>query len=40
MARPQRMRAADWWLLVAAALLSLGAIAISIALGSWRFLFG
>lgn len=39
-ARPQQMRAADWWLLASAALLSLGAIAMSIALGSWRFLFG
>jgi energy-coupling factor transport system permease protein len=39
-ARPQQMRPADWWLLAAAALLGVGAIAISIALGSWRFLFG
>jgi len=39
-ARPQQLRAADWWLLAAAATLSLGAIAVSISAGSWRFLFG
>lgn len=39
-ARPERMHALDWWLVAAAALLSLGAIATSVALGSWRFLFG
>lgn len=39
-ARPQRMVAADWWLIGAAWLLGLGAIAVSVALGSWRFLFG
>ena len=39
-ARPQRMRPADWILIGAAAALGLGAIGLGLALGSWRFLFG
>ena len=39
-ARPPRMRRSDWALLAAAALLALGAVAISVALGTWTFLFG
>jgi energy-coupling factor transport system permease protein len=39
-ARPQQMRRADWWLVAGAAALGLGAVAISLAAGSWRFLFG
>lgn len=38
-AREQRMRPADWWLMGAAALLGASALAVSVALGSWRFLF-
>lgn len=38
-ARPPRMRRADWMLLVAAAALGGVAIGISVALGSWTFLF-
>ena len=39
-ARPQRMGRQDWILVAAAAALGLGAIALGLALGSWRFLFG
>jgi energy-coupling factor transport system permease protein len=39
-ARDERVRRADWLLLAAAALLGLGAVAISVAAGTWRFLFG
>jgi energy-coupling factor transport system permease protein len=39
-ARPQRMARGDWGLVVAATTLGLGAIGVSAALGSWRFLFG
>jgi energy-coupling factor transport system permease protein len=39
-ARPPRMRRADWLLLLAAAALGASAIAVSVAVGSWRFLFG
>jgi energy-coupling factor transport system permease protein len=39
-ARPQAMRAADWWLMGGAAALGATAISVSAALGSWRFLFG
>jgi energy-coupling factor transport system permease protein len=38
-ARPQRVRRRDWILILAAALIGLGAISLSVALGSWRFLF-
>jgi energy-coupling factor transport system permease protein len=38
-ARPQRMAGRDWWLIAAAAALGLAAIAISLALGAWEFLF-
>lgn len=40
LARPPRMRGADWLLLTAAATLGAGAVAISVALGSWAFLLG
>ncbi len=39
-ARMQRMQNGDWWLLAAAAGLGATAVAISLALGSWRFVFG
>jgi energy-coupling factor transport system permease protein len=39
-ARRQVMRGTDWGWIVAAATLAVGAIAISIALGTWRPLFG
>jgi hypothetical protein len=39
-ARPQRIGRRDWFLLGAAAALGFGAIALGVALGSWRFLFG
>lgn len=39
-ARPQRVERRDWILVGAAAALGVGAIALSLALGSWRFLFG
>lgn len=39
-ARRQRMERRDWLLVVAAVALGLGAISLSLALGSWRFLFG
>jgi energy-coupling factor transport system permease protein len=40
LARPPRMRRADWLLLLAASALATGAVAVSVALGTWRFLFG
>lgn len=39
-ARPRRMEAADWWLLVGAAAVGAGVTGISLALGSYRFIFG
>jgi energy-coupling factor transport system permease protein len=39
-ARPQWMRAADWALIAAALALAAGATAMSVASGSWRFVFG
>ena len=39
-ARPQRMERGEWLLLAAALAAGLGATAISVALGSYRFLFG
>lgn len=39
-ARVQRMAGRDWWLLAAAAGLAGVALAVSLASGSWRFLFG
>jgi energy-coupling factor transport system permease protein len=39
-ARPQAMRAADWWLMGGAVALGVTAISVSAALGRWRFLFG
>ena len=39
-ARIQRMRPADWGLLLGALALGLGAIAVSVALGTWRPLLG
>jgi energy-coupling factor transport system permease protein len=38
-AREERVRPADWLLLAAASALGLGAVGISLALGTWRFLF-
>jgi energy-coupling factor transport system permease protein len=38
-ARPQRMRASDWGLIGSAAGLGLVAVGISMAAGTWRFLF-
>ena len=38
-ARPPRMRTGDWLLLVAAAVLGVVAVAVSMAVGSWAFLF-
>jgi energy-coupling factor transport system permease protein len=40
LARPPRMRRSDWLLLVAAVALGAFAVTISVALGSWTFLFG
>jgi energy-coupling factor transport system permease protein len=40
LARPPRMRRADWLLLLAASALATGAVAVSVALETWRFLFG
>lgn len=40
LARPPRMRGADWLLLAVAATLGAGAVAVSMALGSWTFLLG
>jgi energy-coupling factor transport system permease protein len=39
-ARPPRMRRSDWLLLAAAAVLGAGAVAVSVAVGSWAFIFG
>jgi energy-coupling factor transport system permease protein len=39
-ARPQRMRAADWALIGAGVVVAASAVGISSALGSWRFLLG
>lgn len=39
-ARPTRMRVADWGWIAAAALLGAGAVALSTATGNWRFVFG
>lgn len=39
-ARPQRVERSDWLLLAAAAALVGVAIAVSVALGTWRFIFG
>ena len=39
-ARPMRMRATDWGWIAAAVLLGSGAVASSVATGSWRFVFG
>ncbi|MBA2632449.1 MAG: energy-coupling factor transporter transmembrane protein EcfT, partial [Chloroflexi bacterium] len=39
-ARPQRMRIADWGWIVGALLLSVAAVGISISLGTWRPLIG
>ena len=39
-ARPQRMRISDWGWLLGAAAVAGGAIAASMAIGSWRFLLG
>ena len=39
-ARPQAMRRADWGWIAVAATLAAGAIGISVALGTWRPLFG
>jgi energy-coupling factor transport system permease protein len=38
-ARPQRVERRDWMLIGAAAALGLGAVGVSLVLGSWRFLF-
>lgn len=40
LARPPRLRRSDWLLLGAAIGFALGAVAISVALGTWVFLFG
>lgn len=40
LARPRSMAGRDWWLIAAGAALGLGAVAISVALGAWAFLFG
>lgn len=40
LARPPRMRTADWLLLAVSVALGVGAVAISLALGSWTFLLG
>jgi energy-coupling factor transport system permease protein len=39
-ARPPRMRRADWLLLAASGALGVAAVAISMALGMWAFIFG
>ncbi len=39
-ARPQRMTARDWGWMAAAAVLAAGAVAVSLALGTWRPLIG
>jgi energy-coupling factor transport system permease protein len=40
LARPQPLRAADWRLMAATLAIAAGAVAASVALGRWRFLFG
>ncbi len=40
LARPPRMRRADWLLLLAAGVLGVVAVAVSVAVGSWAFIFG
>lgn len=40
LARPPRMRTTDWLLVAASLVLGVVAVAISMALGSWAFLFG
>lgn len=40
LARPPRMRRADGWLVAAAAGLAIGAVAVSVVLGAWTFIFG
>ncbi len=40
LARPPRLRRADWLRILAAAALGSAAVAVSIAVGSWRFIFG
>ena len=40
LARPPRMRAGDWLLLAASGVLGVAAVAISLALGRWIFIFG
>ena len=40
LARPPRMRRSDWILLLAAAALGAAAVTISVAAGSWTFIFG
>ncbi len=39
-ARPQRMRRSDWMMLAGALVVAVGATAVSVGLGHWRFLFG
>jgi energy-coupling factor transport system permease protein len=39
-ARPRRMNVADWALIAIALLLASGAVSISLAAGTWRFVFG
>ncbi|RPH36886.1 MAG: energy-coupling factor transporter transmembrane protein EcfT [Chloroflexi bacterium] len=40
LARPPRMRRTDWLLLLATAVLGVVAVAVSVAVGSWAFIFG
>ena len=40
LARPPRMRRTDWLLLLAAGVLGVVAVAVSVAVGSWAFIFG
>ncbi len=40
LARPPRMRRADWLLLAAAGILGVAAVAISMGAGAWTFIFG
>ena len=40
LARPPHMRRTDWLLVIAAIALAAGAVAVSVAVGSWTFLFG
>ncbi len=39
-ARLQAMRTTDWWLIIGALAVAVAATAASVAVGSWRFLFG